>query len=481
MTLTGLIDNSFAASRLVAFCTLSESQTLGYCTKILCHTNEPNIFSWNTTIRGYIESGDLDGALLLYKKMLQYDGLKPDNHTYPLMLKACSSPSLNCVGYTILGHVLKFGFEFNLCVHNALISMLLSYGNIEAAYDVFNRGCVRHLVTWNAMITGCVRRGLEIEAIKLYREMEAEKVKPNEITMIGLVSSCSRLHDLNFGREFQHYIKEHQLELTVPLLNALMDMYVKCGDLMAAQVLFDNMAQKTIVSWTTMVLGYARFGYLDIARKIFYEVPEKSVVPCNAIISGCVQSKHSKEALTLFHEMQINNIEPDKVTMINCLCACSQLGALDDGIWIHHYIEKMIRVGLMPDEITFLGVLLACCHGGLVEEGRKYFSQMSSKFNILPKLKHYSCMVDLLGRAGHLEDAEELIRNMPIEEDAAVWGALIFACRVHGNFQIGEKAAMKLLEMDPQDSGNYVLLASMYSEAKMWKERKETNEKKRSR
>ncbi|XLT25265.1 hypothetical protein HN873_056557 [Arachis hypogaea] len=480
MTLTGLIDNSFAASRLVAFCALSESQTLGYCTKILYHTNEPNAFSWNTTIRGYIESGDLDGALVLYKKMLQYDGLKPDNHTYPLLLKACSSPSLNCVGHTILGHVLKFGFEFNLFVHNALISMLLSYGNLEAAYDVFNRGCVRDLVTWNAMITGCVRRVLEIEAIKLYREMEVEKVKPNEITMIGLVSSCSQLHDLNLGREFHRYIKEHKLELTVPLINTLMDMYVKCGDLLAAQVLFDNMAQKTTVSWATMVLGYARFGYLNIARKILYKVPEKSVVPWNAIISGCVQTKHNvtlgtalvdmyakcgniDRALQVFQELPQRNC----LTWTTIICGLAFNGNSRDAIY---YFLEMIRIGLMPDEITFLGVLSACCHGGLVEEGRKYFSQMSSKFNIFPKLKHYSCMVDLLGRAGHLEDAEELIRNMPIEADAVVWGALFFACRVHGNVQIGERAAMKLLEMDPQDSGNYVLLASMYSEAKMWKE-----------
>ena len=533
MILTGLINNSFAASRLVAFCALSESQTLEYCTKILYHTQEPNVFSWNVTIRGYIESGDLEGALLLYKRMLQYGGLKPDNHTYPLLLKACSCPSLNCVGHTILGHVLKFGFDFDIFVHNASITMLLSYGELEAAYDVFDRGCVRDLVTWNSMITGCVRRGLANEAIKLYREMKAEEVKPNEITMIGMVSSCSQLQDLNLGREFHSYIKEHGLELTIPLINALMDMYVKCGDLLAARVLFDNMAQKTLVSWTTMVLGYARFGHLDCARELLYKVPEKSVVPWNAIISGCVQAKHSKEALNLFHEMQINNVEPDKVTMINCLSACSQLGALDVGIWIHHYIErqnlsidvalgtalvdmyakcgnidrafqvfqeipqrncltwtaiicglalngnscdaisyfsKMIRIGLMPDEITFLGVLSACCHGGLVEEGRKYFSQMSSEFSISPMLKHYSCMVDLLGRAGHLEEAEELIRNMPVAADAAVWGALFFACRVHGNVQIGERTALKLLDMDPQDSGNYVLLASMYSEAKMWKE-----------
>ena len=156
MILTGLINNSFAASRLVAFCALTESQTLEYCTKILYHTQEPNVFSWNVTIRGYIESGDFKGALLLYKRMLQYGGLKPDNHTYPLLLKACSCPSLNCVGHTILGHVLKFGFDFDIFVHNASITMLLSYGELEAAYDVFDRGCVRDLVTWNSMITGCV-------------------------------------------------------------------------------------------------------------------------------------------------------------------------------------------------------------------------------------------------------------------------------------------------------------------------------------
>ncbi|XP_027191731.1 pentatricopeptide repeat-containing protein At2g22410, mitochondrial [Cicer arietinum] len=533
MVMTGLIDNSFAASRLVAFCALSQSRALDYCTKILFGIREPNVFSWNATIRGYVESGDLEGAFRLYKRMLQCGVLKPDNHTYPMLLKACSCQSLNCVGFGILGHVLKFGFEFDIFVHNASITMLLSYGELRAAYDMFDKSRVRDLVTWNSMVTGCVRRGLANEAIKIYNEMVAEKVKPNEITMIGMISSCSQLQDLNRGREFHRYIEEHGLELTVPLTNALMDMYVKCGELLAARVLFDNLAQKTLFSWTTMVLGYARFGFLDVARAILYKIPEKSVVPWNAIIGGCVQAKHSKEALALFHEMQMSKVEPDKVTMVNCLSACSQLGALDVGIWIHRYIgihnisldvalgtalvdmyakcgniskalqvfeeipqrncltwtaiicglalhgnahdaisyfSKMIHIGIIPDDITFLGVLSACCHGGLVEEGRKHFSQMSSKFNISPKLKHYSCMVDLLGRAGNLEEAEELIKNMPMAADAAVLGALFFACRVHGNVPIGERTAFKLLEIDPHDSGNYVLLSSMYAEAKMWKE-----------
>ena len=261
-----------------------------------------------------MESEDLEGTGLLYKRMLRCGVLKPDNLTYPLLIKDCSCPSMNCVGFTVLGHVLRLGFEFDIFVHNASITMLLLYVELEAAYDVFNKGCVRDLVTWNAMITGCVRRGLANEAKKLYREMEAEKVKPNEITMIGIVSACSQLQDLNLGREFHDYLKEHGLELTIPLNNSLIDMHLKCGDLLAAWVLFANKAYQTLVSWTTMVLGYARFGFLGVARELLYKIPEKSVVPWNAIISGCVQAKNSKDALALFNEMQIRKIDLDNAT-----------------------------------------------------------------------------------------------------------------------------------------------------------------------
>lgn len=130
----------------------------------------------------------------------------------------------------------------------------------------------------------------------------------------------------------------------------------------------------------------------------------------------------------------------------------------------------MISIGLVPDEITFIGVLSACCHGGLVDQGREYFYQMSSKYGISPRLKHYSCLVDLLGRAGFLEEAEELIKSMPFEADAVVWGALFFGSRIHGNVHMGERAASKLLELDPHDSGIYVLLANMYGDANMWEQ-----------
>ncbi|KAK6247782.1 hypothetical protein QUC31_019347 [Theobroma cacao] len=534
MTIKGSMSDWFFSSRLIAFCALSEHKNLDHCIKILYNLQSPNVFSWNVTIRGCAESENPKEAIFLYKQMLRNNGfIRPDNYTYPSLLKVCAFLMLKYLGFEILDHVLKLGFDADLYVHNGVIHFLVSCGELELAYKVFDESCVRDLVSWNSLINGYVRSGRANEAIGVYRKMREEGVELDEVTMIGLVSSCAQLEELKLGIDFHKYIEEHGVNLTIPLANALMDMYVKCGNLEEAQRIFDNMEKKTIVSCTTMVVGYARLGHLDAARKLFDEMPEKDVVPWNAIIGGYVQAKCSKEALTLFHEMQAGGIKPDEVTMVYCLSACSQLGALDVGIWIHHYIEthklylnvalgtalvdmyakcgnitrairvfhempsrnsltwtsiigglalhgnahdalsyfsEMIDVGLRPDEVTFLGVLSACCHGGLVEEGRKLFSQMTSKFGLSPQLKHYSCMVDLLGRAGLLVEAEELINGMEIEPDAVVWGALFFACRMHGNFLMGERAALKLLELDPHDSGIYVLLANMYGDANMWEE-----------
>ncbi|KAL3641410.1 hypothetical protein CASFOL_016378 [Castilleja foliolosa] len=549
MIVTGLSSDPLAYSRLVTFCALSSMGDLNYSKRLLFSTRNPNVFSWNIVIRAVSESDNPSEAFHLYKQMLGVacfsSRLKPDNYTFPLLFKTCAKLFLYDVGYEILGHVLKMSFDKDIFVHNSLIHFLVSCGELEAARKVFDESCVRDLVSWNSMINGYVRIGRATDALRIYREMEMEiNVEPDEVTMIGAVTACTQLNDLKLGHKFHHYIKRERLKMTVPLANTLLDMYVKCGDLEQAKELFEKMDGKTIVSWTTMVVGYAKFGYLDIAHQLFDKMPQKDVVPWNAMISAYVQAQRGKEALSLFHEMQASKIEPDEVTMVSCLSACSQLGALDVGIWIHHYVEKhelsinvvlgtalvdmyakcgniekalqvfdevpernpltytaiigglalhgdahdalsyfqdMINAGLKPDEVTLLGVLSACCHGGLVEEGREIFSQMSFKFKILPKIKHYSCMVDLLGRAGLLNEALELIEGMNMEADAVIWGAMFFACRMHNNIELGERAAMKLLELDPSDSGIYVLLASMYVERNMWEKAGEVRKMMRER
>lgn len=539
MIVTGLIFDGLAASRLVAFCAISESGCLDYCQDLLMFTPQSKVFSWNVTIRGYLEKDDVKQGLVLYKQMLVSSGLRPDNYTFPLLFKCCARLGWVRMAYGMIGQVYRLGFELDLFVCNAMIHVLLSCGELNVACKLFDESCVRDLVSWNSMINGYVRNGKAGEALKMFRKMVMAGIEPDDVTMLGVISSCAQLEDLNSGMEFHRVIEEKKINLTVALANALVDMYVKCGDLNVAEDIFYKMNKRTVVSWTTLVMGYIKFGLLDTAKKLFDEIPEKDVVPWNAMIGGYVQANRSKEALDLFHHMQARNVKPDEVTMVNCLSACSQLGALEVGIWIQHYIAKhklcinvtlgtalvdmyvkcgnmekalqvfsemphknsltwtciiggfathgnahdaishflqMIDCGLEPDAVTFLGLLSACCHGGLVEEGRMFFTQMSSKFNIIPKLKHYSCMVDLLGRAGLLEEAEELVKNMPMKADAVVWGALLFACRVHRNVEIGERAAFKLLEMDSLDSGIYVLLANIYGEANMWEKARETRE-----
>ncbi|KAL1803045.1 hypothetical protein ACET3Z_031692 [Daucus carota] len=540
MLVTGLISDGLAASRLVAFCAMSKAGCIHYCKDLLMFTPQSKVFSWNVTIRGHLERDfHVKEGLFLYKLMLATSACRPDHYTFPLLFKCCARLLWLHVAYGIVGQVLRWGFDSDLFVRNAMIHVFVSCGELGVACKVFDESCVRDLVSWNSLINGYARNGKAVDAVRIFREMEMAGIQPDDVTMLGVVSSCAQLEDLNSGVEFHRLIEEKNIDVTVSLANALVDMYVKCGDLSAAEDMFNKMKKRTVVSWTTMVMGYIKFGILDTAKRLFDEMPEKDVVPWNAMIGGYVQANRSKEALDLFHNMQARNVKPDEVTMVNCLSACSQLGALEVGIWIQHYIAKhklcvnvslgtalvdmyvkcgnmdkalqvfsempdknsltwtciiggfathgnahdaisyflwMINCGLQPDAVTFLGLLSACCHGGLVDEGRMFFTQMSSKFNIKPKLKHYSCMVDLLGRAGLLKEAEELIKNMPMKADAVVWGALLFACRVHKNVEIGERAAFKLIEMDPLDSGNYVLLANIYGEANMWERARETRE-----
>ncbi|XP_060216167.1 pentatricopeptide repeat-containing protein At2g22410, mitochondrial [Lycium barbarum] len=530
MILTGIFSNGFSASRLIAFCALSEKGNLDYCKKILYNMENSNTFSWNMVIRGFSESEkNTKDAIFLYKQMV-VTSIKPDNHTFPLLFKICSRLDFYYMGQEIIVHVLRIGYDTDVFVHNSMIHFLVSCGLLEDANRVFYESSVRDLVSWNSLINGYVRSGRPREALNVFEKMKMASVEPDEVTIIGMVGACAQLENLELGRNLHRYFMDKCLCFSVPLCNALMDMYMKNGSLNEAKALFESMDERSVVSWTAMINGFAKFGRLNEARSLFNEMPEKRIVQWNALIGGYVQAKRAKEALVLFQEMQTMNVKPDEVTMVSCLSACAQLGALDLGVWIHHYVKKhnlsltvslgtalvdmyakcgniekalqvfhempvrnsltwtaaigalahhgnghdalsyfskMVDSGLRPDDVTFLGVLSACCHGGLVEEGRKIFAQMSAKFKIPPKSKHYSCMVDLLGRAGLLEEAYELVQIVPMEADASVWGALFFACRVHGNIEIGEKAALKLRKLDPGDTGTYVLLANMYVEANM--------------
>ncbi|PPD69748.1 hypothetical protein GOBAR_DD33375 [Gossypium barbadense] len=307
-------------------------------------------------------------------------------------------------------------------------------------------------------------------------------VKPNEATIVSTLSACTALGRLDLGKEIDHYARE-ELELTTIMGNALLDMYCKCGCLDIARKLFDDMPSKNVNCWTSMVSGYVNVGQLVEARRLFERSPVRDVVLWTAMINGYVQFNCFDEAVGLFQEMQAQRVKPDKFVLVSLLTGCAKLGALEQGKWIHGYlnensivldtvvgtaliemyakcgcIEKALEIfyGLRkrdtaswtsiicgmavngetskalelfsemeqtnekPDDITFIGVLSACSHGGLVEEGRKVFDSISKVYHMEPKLEHYACLIDLLCRAGLLVEVEKLIDDIPGKDNETI-------------------------------------------------------------
>ncbi|CAN6442049.1 unnamed protein product [Victoria cruziana] len=490
---------------------------------------QPNIFTWNTIIRCYSRWNDPRAAAAVYVDMLN-NGLRPDNYTFPFVLKAFNRElALDC-GKGFHGQIIKYGKDSLSFVQNALIHMYCGCGRLDDARLLFDKSPERDAIAWNAMIAGYIKSKMYEEALSLFGLMRAENVMPTPVTFVSVVSACTKSRDLTWGRRIHQCIEESDIELNLILENALLDMYAACGRMDEAAEIFEQMSAKDIISWTTMVTGFTDMGKVDKARELFDQMPDRDFVSWTAMIDGYIRANRFKEALVVFREMQMENVQPDEFTMVSILTACAHLGALDVGEWIRVYIEKnniktdafvgnafidmyskcgctesakaifdempqkdkftwtaMITgfaingyaeealdlfskmvSSVKPDEVTYIGVLSACTHAGLVDKGKEYFSSMVKDHGILPTVSHYGCMVDLLGRAGKLEEALELIENMPMKPNSIVWGAFLGACRVHKNIELAEKAAKHLLDLEPENGAAYVLLSNIYAVCNRW-------------
>ncbi|CAL0331832.1 unnamed protein product [Lupinus luteus] len=473
-------------------------------------------------------------SLLLYRRMV-CAGLHPNEFTIPFVIKACSfKPSYwNIV--IVQANAIKLGMGSHACVQNAFLSAYVACRLIQNARKLFDDISDKTLVSWNSMIAGYARMGSCEEVILLFQEMQNLGVELDVFTLVSLLSVSSKHRNLDLGRFVHLYIIITGIETDSIVMNALIDMYAKCGHLQCAKIVFDRMVDKNVVSWTCMVNAYANHGLIDYALKVFNQMPMKNVVSWNSIIWCHVQEGQYSEAVELFRRMSISGVMPDEATLVNILSSCSHMGDLALGKEAHVFIsdnniamsatlynslidmyakcgalqtardifsvmpeknvvswnviigalalhgfgedamemfEKMQKSGLCPDEITFTGLLSACSHSGLVDSGRHYFDMMSSSFGISPDIAHYACMVDLLGRLGLLGEAMALIQKMPMKPDVVVWGALLSACRTYGNLEMGRPIMKQLLELGRYDSGLYVLLSNMYSESQRWDDMK---------
>ncbi|KAK8630080.1 hypothetical protein V6N13_078891 [Hibiscus sabdariffa] len=518
-------------NKAISFCCADKSGDMDHAVKLFDRIPEPkSVFLWNTMIKGYSRIDCPRLGVSMYFNML-VQNVKPDNYTFPFLFKGFHRNLGFSCGKELHCHVVKFGFCSNVFVQNALIHMYSRCGQMEMARRVFDISCKTDVITWNVIITGYNRSKRYDETSKLFDEMEKNGVVPSWVTLVSLLLACSKLRDLEVGKRVHKYIERCEIDRKLILENALMDMYAACGEMDVAVGIFDRMKTRDVISWTTIVSGFINKGDIDLARSYFDQMPERDYVSWTAMIDGYIRVNCFKEALVLFRQMQAANIRPDEYTMVSILTACAHLGALQIGEWIKTYIDRnkvkndvfvgnalidmyfkcgsvakarsvfsdmprkdkftwtamivglainghgeealgmfseMLRASIKPDEITYIGVLCACSHAGMVHEGRKFFASMSTEHGVEPSVTHYGCMVDLLGRAGHLREACEVIKNMPMKPNTIVWGALLGACRVHKDVRIAEMAAKQILELDPKNGAVYVLLCNIYASCKRW-------------
>ncbi|KAG8369058.1 hypothetical protein BUALT_Bualt15G0110800 [Buddleja alternifolia] len=525
--------------------------------------------------------------------MLRNSPLCVDNYTYPILIQGCSINPSEFEGREVHDHVVKMGFESDVYVVNNLVNMYGVCGNVRDARKVFDESPVLDSVSWNSMLAGYVLRGNVDEAKLFYNQMPKRNViasnsmivllgksgrvneahqlfneleekdlvswtalmscyeqngmygealdlfsnmcnkgfSIDEVVFVAVLSACSHLLSLRIGELVHGLVLRIGFESYVNLQNALIHMYSKCGDVLAAQKLFNTGSFLDLISWNSMISGYLKCGLLEKARELFDNMPEKDVVSWSSMISGYAQHDKFPETLTLFHDMQREGVKPDETTMVSVVSACTQLSALDQGKWVDAYIrkngikvniilgttlinmymkcgsvenavevfyrmeekgvsswnalimglamnglvesslemfEEMKKCGMVPNEITFVAVLGACRHMGMVEQGRQYFDSMVKVYNIEPNIKHYGCLVDLFGRSGLLKEAEKIIDTMPMTPDVATWGALLGACKKHGDKEMGERIGRKVIELLPNHDGFHVLLSNIYASEGSW-------------
>ncbi|KAH0881515.1 hypothetical protein HID58_068909 [Brassica napus] len=418
MIKSSVIKNIIPLSRLIDFCTTSpETTNLTYASSIFETIDSPSVYIWNSMIRGYSNSPKQDKALTFYQEMLR-KGHSPDHFTFPYVLKACWDVKF---GRCVHGFVLKTGFVVNMYVSTCLLHMYMCCGEVECGLKVFEGVPKWNVVGWGSLVSGFVSNNRFRDAIEVFSEMERHGVEVNETVMVDLLVACGRCKDIERGKWFHGLVKELGFDpflqsgddFNVILATSLVDMYGKCGEMRTARYLFDEMPERSLVSWNSIITGYTSHG-------------------------------HGNEALSVFQRMR------------------------EEG-------------SAKPDGITFVGVLYACSHVGLVEEGRRYFAEMRDVYGIEPTVEHYGCMVDILSRAGCFEEAERLVKTMPVQANANVWGALLNGCEIHENFDLADRIRSVVSESEELGSGIYVLLSNIYARAGRWSDVKVVRESMNSR
>ncbi|CAN8290052.1 unnamed protein product [Cochlearia groenlandica] len=403
---SGHFKSSFLRSRLLDRCSISSFGDLSFAVSIFRRIPKPLTNDWNAIIRGYAASSQPSLAFSWYRSMLSQASsssslCRVDALTCSFTLKACARALCSSATAQLHSQISRRGFSADSLLCTTLLDAYSKNGDLVSAQKLFDEMPVRDVASWNALIAGFASGNRANEALELYKRMETEGIRRNEVTVVAALGACSHLGAIKEGEKIHRYVKDANLDRNLIVSNATIDMYTKCGFVDKAFQVFDQITgEKSVVTWNTMIMGFAVHGEAHRALEIF---------------------------------------------------------------------EKLEQNSIKPDDVSYLAALTACRHAGLVDYGTSIFNNMACN-GVEPNTKHYGCVVDLLGRAGKLREAHNIISSMPMLPDPVLWQSLLGASEIHKNSEMAEIASKKLIEMGVNNDGDFVLLSNVYAAQGRWKD-----------
>ncbi|XP_020237516.1 putative pentatricopeptide repeat-containing protein At5g13230, mitochondrial [Cajanus cajan] len=458
-----------------------------------------DMVSWTGMVACYTENYCHEDSLLLFCQM-RVTGLKPNHFTISAALKSCLGLESFEVGKSVHGCALKECYDRNLYVGTALLELYTKSGEIAEAQKFFEEMPKDDLIPWSLMIARYAQSDKSKEALELFFRMRQSSIVPNNFTFASVLQACASLVLLNLGKQIHSYVVKVGLDSNVFVSNALMDVYAKCDEIENSVKLFTGSTEKNDVTWNTIIVGYVQLGDGEKALNLFSNMLGYYIEPTEVTYSSVLRASASLVALEpgrQIHSLSIKTMYSKDTVVANSLIDMyAKCGRIDDarltfdkmdkrdevswnaiicGYSIHglcmealNLFDMMQQTNCKPNKLTFVGVLSACSNAGLLDKGQTHFKSMLQDYGIEPCVEHYTCMVWLLGRLGQFDEAVKLIGEIPFQPSVMVWRALLGACVIHKNLDLGKVCAEHVLEMEPHDDATHVLLSNMYANARRW-------------
>ncbi|KAI3466788.1 hypothetical protein Pfo_023451 [Paulownia fortunei] len=450
-----------------------------------------DIVMWNVMIKGCVNCGNLEMGLRLFDEM----------------------PEKNVISWTtMINALLKYGMieeakglfwdmpVRDTAAWNAMVHGFFANGRVEEATRLFEVMPVRNVISWTTMISGLDQHGRSDEALSIFGKMVGVGVKPTSSTFSCAITSCANVGNLCLGSQVHGHVLKLGYVFDTYVTATLITFYANCKQIKECVKAFNEKLHRNVVVWTSLLTGYGANTKHEDALRVFGDMIRLGIVPNQSSFTSALNSSREIEAVdwgkgihgaavklgletdlfvgnslvvlytkcgnirdgvVAFKEIADKNI----VSWNSIIVGCAQHGC---GEWALAFFSQMAKAGVDPDEITFTGLLNSCSHSGMLQKGRHFFECLCRYAAVEVKLEHYACMVDILCRSGKLDEAEDLVKKMPMEANLSIWLALLSGCRAHSNLEMAERAAKNIFDIDPHCSAAYVLLSNIYAFAGRW-------------